>query len=91
MKRLTIILILLLLFHPSHPQNLISNGSFEDIDSIPYDLSQINFAKKWFGYSSDLFSIKSKKPNPYLQNKGKAPSAVPTKSANFIDAISQYI
>jgi gliding motility-associated-like protein len=68
MKRLLLSYLFLSFFFNLSAQNLISNGSFEFIDSIPNNFYQIHFAKKWFGFSSDLYSLNSTKPNPYQIN-----------------------
>lgn len=53
-------ILLLLAFNISFGQSLISNGSFEQFDTIPYTEGQITFSTGWkdFG-SADYFSVLS--------------------------------
>lgn len=61
LKHLTILYLFIALATQSNAQdNLVPNGSFEELDTCPYTFSQIRFAKHWFSPSlgtPDLYNV----------------------------------
>ena len=65
MYKCIIIGLFLLPFFGRAQENLIQNGSFEELDSLPEFVDQVSLAHNWFGLRSpDLFSGFQNCPNP---------------------------
>jgi gliding motility-associated-like protein len=102
MKKFIFSFILLSICIKMFSQNYIPNGSFENIDSIPYYpynnyAGQISFANPWYGWNSDIYSQLSlywSTPSNHLgysvPKTGKNYAGLAFLYGNFIGLFTNY-